>query len=260
MDLNFSKFHGAGNDFILINNFDGDIYLEKNQIFDLCHRNLGIGADGLILIASSQIADFKMIYYNADGNEGSMCGNGGRSAAAYAMCEKIVQDSCVFEAYDGLHKAKVQQIDSKNFHVVLSMKDIESYDFDSKRLIVDTGSPHYVTLTDNLSFYDVKKHGKEIRNDIAIAPNGLNVNFMELINEEIHLRTFERGVENETLSCGTGVTAAAIAANLWFGIQSPSIHTLGGTFKVSLDKKDNVFFNIILEGPVTFVFNGKVVL
>jgi diaminopimelate epimerase len=258
MDLNFSKFHGAGNDFILINNFSEKIYLDKDQVFNLCHRNLGIGADGLILINPSQIADFKMVYYNSDGNEGSMCGNGGRSAAAFAMCENIVQSSCEFEAYDGLHHGKVQQLDSKNFHVKLSMIDIQSFDFNSRRLIINTGSPHYVTLTDNLAFYDVKKHGKEIREDLNISSDGINVNFMELINDQIHLRTYERGVENETLSCGTGVTAAAIAANLWYGIDSPAIHTRGGLFKVSLEKKDNKFVNITLEGPVSFVFKGKI--
>jgi diaminopimelate epimerase len=257
MDFRFSKYHGAGNDFILINNLEGKIQLKTDQISLLCHRNLGIGADGLILVESSHIADFKMIYYNADGNEGSMCGNGGRSAAAFAMHENIVPENCVFEAYDGLHQAGVQCISPANFHVILSMKEVNSFDLNQNRLLVNTGSPHFVTITDKLASYDVINEGKKIRNDKTISAEGINVNFMELINNEIHMRTYERGVENETLSCGTGVTAVAIAANLWFGTKSPTIHTRGGDFKVRLERDKNRFFNIILEGPVKFVFNGK---
>ncbi|MDP2237545.1 MAG: diaminopimelate epimerase [Bacteroidales bacterium] len=257
MDFLFSKYHGAGNDFILINNLEGKIKLTTEQISLLCHRNLGIGSDGLILVESSQVADFKMVYYNADGNEGSMCGNGGRSVAAFAMNEKIVPEKCVFEAFDGLHHAEVQSISPSKFHVTISMKDVNSFDLTQNRLIVNTGSPHYVAVSDKLATHDVVKEGKKIRNDKTISSEGINVNFMELINNEIHMRTYERGVENETLSCGTGVTATAIAANLWFGIKSPVIHTRGGDFKVHLERDENRFFNIILEGPVKFVFNGK---
>ncbi|PKP51797.1 MAG: diaminopimelate epimerase [Bacteroidetes bacterium HGW-Bacteroidetes-1] len=256
--LKFHKYHGAGNDFIMVNGLTSNCQLTIAQITFLCNRHLGIGADGLIIIEKSKNADFKMIYFNADGLEGSMCGNGGRSAVSFALREGIVSETSVFEAFDGIHKAIVTENDKAKFQVILTMKNIDTYDFDNKRLIVNTGSPHYVTLTDNLTSIDIYKEGQKIRYDPLFSPHGINVNFMQMIGNDIHLRTYERGVENETLSCGTGVTAAAIAAQLWFGISQPAIYTKGGTLKVKLKKEGNRFVDIFLEGPVQCVFSGEI--
>lgn len=260
MIVHFHKYHGAGNDFILLNNFTGQTHLSSEQIAFICNRHFGVGADGLIEIRRSEHYDFKMIYYNSNGLIGSMCGNGGRAATAFANQQQIVGTACAFEAYDGVHYAQIiENIDNRSV-VRLSMKDIEMYDINDNRLIINTGSPHYVAICDNLAAIDIHKSGKKIRYDKSISKEGVNVNFLENTSDGLFLRTYERGVENETLSCGTGVTAAAIAANLWFGTASSVIHTKGGQLKVSLERDGTAFRNITLEGPAEFVFSGQISL
>lgn len=254
----FYKFHGAGNDFIMINLFGCKINLKASDIAHLCDRHLGIGADGLITIEPFQDVDFRMIYYNSDGFEGSMCGNGGRSAAAFAFFEKITGAKSEFLAFDGVHQSFVKQTDEQLFDVEITMKNVENWELADQSLIVNTGSPHYVLKTDKLSDFDVYSNGKRIRYDERFGPKGINVNFMELIGDQIHLRTYERGVENETLSCGTGVTAAAIAASLWYKKDEVCITTKGGVLKVSLTKSKHGFTDIVLKGPVEMVFKGEI--
>ncbi|NOU48489.1 MAG: diaminopimelate epimerase [Bacteroidales bacterium] len=258
MKFSFQKYHGAGNDFIMVNCLTNNIILNQEQISFLCSRHLGIGADGLIKLLPSETHDFSMIYYNADGNEGSMCGNGGRSVAAFAFREGITGKKMKFTAYDGEHEAVILQSSDDCFEVKLSMKDVQVENPDNSFLIVDTGSPHYVGRVDNLADYDVNQFGRSIRFDTILAPEGVNVNFMEKIESQIFLRTYERGVENETLSCGTGVTAAAIAASLWFGGNSHDIITSGGDLHVDFDRTENCFSNIVLIGPVKFVYEGNI--
>ncbi len=260
MNLSFKKFHGAGNDFIILNLLDDNYLLSSEQITFLCDRRLGIGADGLIMLYRSDINDFKMVYYNADGKIGSMCGNGGRSIAAFAFDEGIVGKNMQFTAYDGDHEAVIIQSDNESFEVKLTMMDVLVENFNEEYLIIDTGSPHYVTRVDNLAAFDVNNHGKKIRHSKQLSTFGVNANFMEKIDNNIYLRTYERGVEEETLSCGTGVTAAAIANSLWYGENSAEIITRGGNLKVTFNRNENHFSNIELTGPVKKVFEGTITI
>lgn len=260
MELKFDKYHGAGNDFILINCLKDSVFLSAEQIRFLCHRRLGIGADGLIMLLPEDGNDFRMKYFNADGIEGSMCGNGGRTVAAYAFKNQIAESKIRFQAFDGEHEAEILSSEGVDFEVLLTMKDVEARNFDDQHLIIDTGSPHYVTKVDNLSDFDVFQEGRKIRYDKSISLNGLNVNFLERKGDEIFLRTYERGVEDETLSCGTGVTAAAIASSLWFGQNEYWIQTPGGRLFVRFSRNADKFSNIVLQGPVKFVFQGSVQL
>lgn len=254
--LKFSKYHGAGNDFVMINAIGTPVNLSDNEIKEICDRRTGIGADGLIMVLPSERYAFKMRYYNCDGHESTFCGNGGRCIAAFAVEEGLTSQHIEYEAIDGIHKAIVTKNSDNGYTVSLTMRDIDGYDIDSERLIIDTGSPHYVTRVENLREYDVRRHGAEIRYDKKISGDGVNVDFMEFIDNQYHIRTFERGVEDETLACGTGVTASAIAATLWHGGDNIDIKTTLATFNVRFTKDGNAFKNIVLSGPVTHVFDG----
>ncbi|MBO5849496.1 MAG: diaminopimelate epimerase [Bacteroidales bacterium] len=254
--INFSKFHGAGNDFIMINAIKKELVLSEELIFKMCDRRVGIGADGLIILMPSDNHDFRMKYYNCDGKESTFCGNGGRCIAAFAHQQGIIKNEAVYEAVDGIHKAKVAEISIGEYLVELSMRDILSFKLDDNSLLIDTGSPHYVTKVNNLKDLDVKNAGAEIRYDKNISSDGVNVDFLLNDNGNIHIRTYERGVEDETLACGTGVTASAIAASLWFGGDDIDIHTQIAKLNVRFDKENNTFKNVVLTGPATHVFDG----
>ena len=254
--IKFSKFHGAGNDFIMINAMNGHLLLEEKIIFEMCDRRTGIGADGLIVLMPSDTHDFRMKYYNCDGRESTFCGNGGRCIAAFAHQQGIISGHATYEAVDGIHKAKITEISSKEFHVELTMQDILSYKLDDGSLLIDTGSPHYVKKVNELDNLDVINKGAEIRYDKKISENGVNVDFLLNKGGKYHIRTYERGVENETLACGTGVTASAIAASLWYGGNDIDIHTMIAKLNVKFDKEDNCFRNIVLSGPAAHVFDG----
>lgn len=250
--------HGAGNDFILVNDTENKIVIDQESIAKLCSRRLGIGADGFILIRPSEMADFRMVYFNSDGFEGSMCGNGGRAAAVFAYLEGLSSENTVFEAIDGVHKSQVNRKSENIYDVTLTMQDVYAVDSTEDQLITNTGSPHLVLLNDNVSALDVVSEGRKIRNESRFNPSGINVNFLENSEKGFFLRTYERGVEDETLSCGTGVTAAAIAVHLWFGIENVTIITKGGDFNVFLKKDDEGYKNIVLRGPVENVFEGTI--
>lgn len=254
--INFSKFHGAGNDFIMINAIKKELVLSEELIFKMCDRRVGIGADGLIILMLSDNHDFRMKYYNCDGKESTFCGNGGRCIAAFAHQQGIIKNEAVYEAVDGIHKAKVAEISIGEYLVELSMRDILSFKLDDNSLLIDTGSPHYVTKVNNLKDLDVKNAGAEIRYDKNISSDGVNVDFLLNDNGNIHIRTYERGVEDETLACGTGVTASAMAASLWFGGNDIDIHTQIAKLNVRFDKENNTFKNVVLTGPATHVFDG----
>ena len=210
MEIHFYKYQGAGNDFILVDNRNR--FFPKSDIgliHKLCDRRFGIGADGLILLESSEKYDFSMIYYNADGKEGSMCGNGGRCIVAFAKKLSIIGDETTFEATDGLHYAKIE-----NELINLQMADIENIEIHDTHIFLNTGSPHHVNFCNAVAPLNVAEIGAKIRYGAPYFEEGTNVNFVEQVSgNSFKVRTYERGVEGETLACGTGVTAVAIAAN-----------------------------------------------
>ena len=256
MKLHFYKYHGAGNDFIIINNLDKKISLSKEQINFLCDRHFGIGADGFMELLPSDSHDFAMKYYNSDGAEGTMCGNGGRCIVAFAKKTGLIGTTTEFEAIDGVHKAILHSFDD----IELKMNDVTDYKTSGNEFVADTGSPHIVIFTDNIDDIDVIAEGRKIRYSDRF-PEGINVNFVEIKNGQIFMRTYERGVEDETLACGTGTVATAIAANVLFGMESPvNINARGGKLSVKFNKTSNGFTDIRLRGPATFVFEGEIML
>jgi diaminopimelate epimerase len=256
MTLAFNKYQGAGNDFIIIDNRN-DVFNPQNENFikNLCDRKFGIGADGLILINKIPEYDFKMIYFNSDGFEGTMCGNGGRCAADFAIRSGIAGKKLRFIATDGIHDAI-----SEEEVIRLKMNDVNETRSVAGNYFINTGSPHYVKFTDGLNNLDVYNEGKKIRWSKDFQPGGTNVNFVEYEDGGIYVRTFERGVEDETLSCGTGVTASAIASVLsgHFVSGPVNVRTKGGNLRVEFDIKEDKIRNIWLCGPATFVFEGKI--
>lgn len=254
--IKFSKYHGAGNDFVMINAIKSAVSLSDDDVKAICDRRTGVGADGLIMVLPSEKYDFRMKYYNCDGHESTFCGNGGRCIAAFAVEEGLVSQNIEYEAVDGIHKALLTKNSDNEFMVSITMRDIESFDLNDNRLLINTGSPHYVTRVENLKSYNVRRHGAEIRNNKSISKDGVNVDFMELIDNQYCIRTFERGVEDETLACGTGVTASAIAAALWYGGNDINIRTTLATLNVKFERAGNSIRNIVLSGPATHVFDG----
>lgn len=257
--IKFYKYQGAGNDFIIIDNRDMKFKLNNiGLIARLCDRRFGIGADGLMLLQNFEKVDFEMLYYNADGKPGSMCGNGGRCIVAFANKLGIIADEATFLAMDGLHHAS---LNSSGDWVSLQMIDVKTIEMDGDDFVLDTGSPHYVKVVDNLKDLDVYNLGKEIRNRSVYQRNGINVNFVQQENKGYFVRTYERGVEDETLACGTGVTAAALAMakrkNLRGEVAVP-IRVMGGSLTIRFHATENEFTNIFLEGPAIFVFQGTI--
>ena len=255
--INFSKYQGAGNDFILIDNRTG--CFDRNNVDlvnKMCDRRFGIGADGLMLLQDTNNYDFEMVYYNADGKEGTMCGNGGRCIVAYARDLQIITEKTDFLAVDGPHQADIS-LDQVN----LEMIDVDVVDRDQDAFVINTGSPHFVQKVENLRHYDVYQNGYTIRNNDTYGEKGINVNFVEKENDGYFVRTFERGVEDETLACGTGATAAAMAMaidqNMEGNIEIP-IRVLGGQLYISFFKKGSSFTQVRLKGPANFVFSGEI--
>lgn len=257
MQLHFHKYHGTGNDFILLDNRSGSISLTTEQIALLCHRRFGIGADGLMLLEETEGYHFRMVYYNADGRESSMCGNGGRCIVAFAHRLGLVDNDASFIATDGPHTAHIHS----NGDVTLQMQDVRDMEENDGYFLLNTGSPHYVTFVQDAAATDVFNEGKRIRYDGRFAPGGVNVNFVERLTDGLFVRTYERGVEDETLSCGTGVTATAIASATKTGNQSVQIKTPGGRLEVSFNKiSDQQVTGITLTGNAVSVFEGQITI
>ncbi len=258
MNFKFYKYQGTGNDFIIADNRDNQYSLTTEQVHQLCNRRFGIGADGLMLLNKRDGFDFEMKYYNADGREGSMCGNGGRCIVKFAWHLGIHRDMYKFLASDGVHEA---EIDFDGI-VSLKMKDVKTIRKFHGDYIVDTGSPHYIKLVSDVMLMDVYKKGYEIRHSKEFNDEGINVNFVEQESEadKIIVRTFERGVEDETYSCGTGVTAAALVCyHNENGFNDVEVKTLGGQLSVEFDRvDDDRFENIWLCGPAEKVYEGTV--
>jgi len=258
MQLHFYKYQGTGNDFILADNRQNEYVLTQQQIHKLCDRRFGIGADGLMLLQNKEGFDFEMKYYNADGKEGSMCGNGGRCMVKFAYHLGIHREVYRFLASDGVHEAEID-IDGI---VSLKMKDVSVIKKFRGDYLLNTGSPHYIKLVTDVMHLDVYKKGYEIRHSKDFEEEGINVNFVEQSVEpdKIIVRTFERGVEDETYSCGTGVTAAALVCyHNENGFNDVEVKTLGGHLSVEFDRVDeDRFENIWLCGPAEKVFQGHV--
>jgi len=260
MQLTFHKYQGTGNDFIILNSYHDEIpLLSTRQIKHLCHRHLGIGADGLMLLKKISGYDFEMKYYNADGLESSMCGNGGRCLVMFAHNNGIRKSTYQFLAIDGEHEA---EIDDQGL-VRLKMKDVQEVIYHNGYALLNTGSPHFVKFVNDVENVDVFETGRDIRYSEPFATDGINVNFAETLQQDaIYVRTYERGVEDETMSCGTGVTAAALlAAHNENGFNSVTVKTPGGTLSVEYNKTDDTnFTNIWLCGPAQLVFKGTIEL
>lgn len=250
--LRFHKYQGTGNDFIMIDNLMGDFSLSNEQIIRLCDRKFGIGSDGIILIEQSNDADFYMNFYNPDGSK-SFCGNGSRCAVRFAQALNIARKSGNFVAIDGHHS-----FESSEEIIQIHMKDVKSFSKEGSDFIIHTGSPHYIISSKNIEHLDVLVEGRKIRYSEPFKEKGINVNFVEFKDNSLHIRTYERGVENETLSCGTGVTAAALS----YGILNPEINKLnvtaiGGNLTVQWSNNgDGSFSDIKLSGPAVFIYQG----
>ena len=257
MKLNFYKYQGTGNDFIIFDNRDNNIQLTQKQVSFLCDRRFGIGADGLMLLNTRSGYDFEMKYYNADGRESSMCGNGGRCLVKFAAEVGIVQLQYRFIAVDGEHEARIENNDA----VALRMNDVQHVEAHFNKFVLNTGSPHYVELVENVMGLDVFHAGRAIRFSDEFKRDGINVNFVQQTEEpdKIIVRTYERGVEDETYSCGTGVTASALVNyHNENGYNYVCVQTKGGMLNVEFDKTEEGYKNIWLIGPATKVFEGEI--
>jgi diaminopimelate epimerase len=276
MTIPFYKYQGTGNDFVMIDQRTTQ-YLtreDKKIINHICDRRFGIGADGLILLQNTNDIttlnkpyDFEMVYFNADGSESTMCGNGGRCLVAFAQFLNVFESECVFKAIDGAHDAKI----NADKWVELKMIDVQNIEIGNDYFLMNTGSPHYVVFAEDLTDINVYENGRAIRYSDRFAKEGVNVNFVEIGKEDgIEVATYERGVEDETFSCGTGVTAAAIAYFLKTGASNQvPIKTKGGDLSVRFQKNmhnldasgaEGKFENVWLCGPATQVFEGRITI
>ena len=256
--MTFYKYHGTGNDFILFDNRDGKLSFTMEQVAALCDRHFGIGADGLMLLEHAPGHDFRMVYYNSDGRESTMCGNGGRCMTAFAKSLGLITYKAKFLAIDGEHIALIND----DGLISLQMNDVKGMDIQNGYAILNTGSPHQVIWVKNVKNIDVYYEGQRIRNELRFMPDGINVNFVQFDGAKLIVRTYERGVEDETLSCGTGVTAAAIAATFYdTGMFKTAIETPGGLLEVSFNKPTpESATDVVLTGPAMFVFKGEITL
>lgn len=259
MNLTFYKYQATGNDFILVDNRKGTLGFSDATIAFLCNRHTGIGADGMILLSAIPGFDFFMTYFNSDGKESTMCGNGGRCITAFAARLDLIKDKAHFKAIDGIHYAEILTIHNSSTLVRLKMKEVDYIYKSGDAFVLNTGSPHWVAFAENVAGLDMIAEGRKIRYGKDFAPDGTNVNYAEINPTSLFVRTYERGVENETLSCGTGATASALAYSTAYGKSSPvMIHTKGGKLKVSFTKKSDQFRDIWLEGDASFVFKGEI--
>lgn len=256
MIIEFYKYQGTGNDFIMIDDRENEFDINDSGLVSaLCERRLGIGADGLILLREHDTLDFEMIYFNADGKQSSMCGNGGRCIFAFAQLLEIIDTEATFMAIDGEHKGKITENE-----IALQMQDVSKIEGVGDGLVLDTGSPHYIEMVDDLKHLNVNKEGKKIRNSEPFKKEGINVNFV-LDAANLQVRTYERGVEAETLSCGTGTVATALAMHYANCIEENLINvkTKGGDLTVSFEEFNGGYRNIWLIGEVSMVYAGEFV-
>ncbi len=262
MIISFTKYHGTGNDFIIIDHRRKDWEPETDVVAKLCDRHYGIGADGLMLLSSSPGYDFSMKYYNSDGRESTMCGNGGRCITAEAARLGLITHRARFHAIDGPHEAIILNHQERLSMVQLKMTDSRINTTFDDGLFLDTGSPHFIKFVENIADVDVFAEGRILRYEERFAPGGTNVNFVKIHPDHLEVRSYERGVENETLSCGTGATASALAT----AVMQPGnagffrVKTRGGELTISFIQSGTTFRDIWLEGPAKMVFSGEIVI
>lgn len=257
----FFKYQGTGNDFVLIDQREHRYVNETDTdlVAKLCDRRFGIGADGLILLQLIDGYDFEMVYFNADGRPSSMCGNGGRCIVAFAHFLGLVAGDCRFLAVDGPHEASIA-----DGQVALKMGDVSEIAEHGGGFVLDTGSPHYVALAEqaeDVDRADFVQWGRSVRQSEAFAEEGINVNLVARVGEGLRMRTYERGVEDETLSCGTGATASALVAHEAWGLGSPiRIRVEGGEVEVAFSRGSNGYGDIWLSGPAEQVYSGEIIV
>jgi len=251
-EIHFHKYQGTGNDFVMIDN--RDFKFDRNDletVNKLCDRKFGIGADGVILIEPDNEVDFEMVYFNPDGSQ-SLCGNGSRCAVMFAQSLGIIESKTTFRAIDGLHEATI-----RGDQVHLLMHDVSGHQQVDNDYVIDTGSPHYIRYVDDVQALDIIEQGRSIRYSPQYEAEGINVNFIHRFDDSTAaIRTYERGVENETLSCGTGCTAAALSLGLNGAASPVSLKAVGGELQVAFEKQGEKFSNIYLIGPAKKVFEG----
>ena len=256
----FYKYQGAGNDFVIIDARFMEIMPTEQEIARFCDRRFGVGGDGLMLLKNSEEADFEMLYYNSDGRLGSMCGNGGRCITAFARKLGLIGKKTCFKGYDGMHEAEIISEEDSTIVIKLKMRNINTITPCLNGFFLDTGSPHYVEKVEQVRSYPVTEKGAFLRSH-TVFPNGTNVDFVEVQPDgSLFVRTYERGVDAETYSCGTGVTASALVyAQTHPHIVSPvDIHSLGGDFKVFFKRVEKGFSEVWLQGNATLVFEGEI--
>lgn len=256
MRINFFKYQATGNDFVMINGFERDINLSAEQIRFLCDRHFGIGSDGLIILRQDKETDFFMDFYNPDGSQAGFCGNGGRCSVVMASDIGIIQKDTHFRARDGLHDAQVLE----NSQVSLRLRDVCEFKDFGKEIYVNTGTHHAVVFLDEIDNQDIVQIARPIRYSARYGPEGANVNFVQITGKaQIKVRTYEKGVEDETLSCGTGITASALVSAWKHGFDSPvEVQAKGGKLLVFFDRKGKCFEKIYLQGPAKKVFAGEI--
>lgn len=253
--ITFYKYEGTGNDFIIIDNRDN--HFDKNNkelVMKMCNRKFGAGSDGLILIEKSSDSDFEMVFFNPDGSK-SFCGNGSRCVVAFAKKLGIISDTCNFRAVDGLHTGKINSDGS----ISISVKNVNGVEKDNIHFFIDTGSPHYIVYVNDLDKVNIVARAQTIRFSERFKDAGTNVNFVQEVDNHIKVRTYERGVENETLSCGSGVTACALSYAITHpGINECLVETGGGNLKVNfISGESDTFTAVILTGPAHFIYKGE---
>jgi len=261
MRIPFYKYQGTGNDFVVIDQRRKK-YIDSTNVAlinNLCNRRFGIGGDGLMLLTKSkaECVDFTMTYFNADGNLGSMCGNGGRCLTAFAHSKKIFESHCVFDAVDGLHEANFNSDET----VSLKFIDVDTVEIGDGFFVLNTGSPHYVVFVEDLNDINVFDNGQQIRYSERFAREGINVNFCQILDtNKLRIATYERGVENETFSCGTGIVATVLSYSIKSGnTNTVAVETKGGNLSIAFNKiNETRFNNIWLTGPAVKSFEGYV--
>ena len=253
----FYKYEGCGNDFVIIDERTVGLQLTTAHIAALCDRRFGIGADGLLLLRTHPDFDFRMLYYNADGSRATMCGNGARCLSAFAHKMNAIDNMGRFIADDGPHTTEILWIEEDVTQVAISMKDATPDEVTAEHICINTGTPHYVMFVEDIETTDVVTTGRKIRYSSQFVPIGTNVNFVQITPGAIIVRTYEKGVEDETLACGTGVTASAMAASLLTGKTDFEVKVRGGNLHVSFDKIETTFTNVVLTGPARLVYSGQ---
>lgn len=257
MLLPFTKYEGCGNDFIIIDDRRHIFPVKQEFIANICDRHFGIGADGILLLRGHETLDFEMVYFNSDGSAATFCGNGGRCIVAFARSLELIGSQTRFMAADGIHFAEIQGEDSQKLIVKLEMSNPTIYSQDEHSCYMNTGTWHYVEFVTDVESIDVKVDGRKLRYQERFKPQGSNINFVEFSDHSIKVRTYEKGVEDETLACGTGVTASAIAVSLINGLTQFEVRTRGGILTVGFKRANLSFSEVYLTGPATNVFEGQ---